>query len=110
MPDNLGIFNILIVMPNLRNAKKALRQTKKRALRNKTIKTAYKSATKAVKKAVVAGEEMGDKIVLAQKKLDKALKRNLVGQAQPIASVPKSSTTELPVEEPIADTDENLDE
>ena len=46
----------------------------------------------------------------AQKKLDKALKRNLVGQAQPIASVPKSSTTELPVEEPIADPDENLDE
>jgi len=37
-----------------------------------------------------------------QKKLDKALKRNLVGQAQPIASVPKSSTTELPVEEPIS--------
>mgnify|MGYP000218156427 CR=1 FL=1 len=29
MPDNLGIFNILIVMPNLRNAKKALRQIKK---------------------------------------------------------------------------------
>ena len=45
-----------------------------------------------------------------QKKLDKALKRNLVGQAQPIASIPKSSTTELPVEEPIADPDENLDE
>ena len=45
-----------------------------------------------------------------QKKLDKALKRNLVGQAQLIASVPKSSTTELPVEEPIADPDENLDE
>ena len=45
-----------------------------------------------------------------QKKLDKALKRNLVGQAQPIASVPKSSTTELPVEEPITDPDENIDE
>jgi len=45
-----------------------------------------------------------------QKKLDKALKRNLIGQAQPIASVPKSSTTELPVEEPITDPDENLDE
>ena len=45
-----------------------------------------------------------------QKKLDKALKRNLVDQAQPITSVPKSSTTELPVEEPIADPDENLDE
>ena len=45
-----------------------------------------------------------------QKKLDKALKRNLGGQAQPITSVPKSSTTELPVEEPIADPDENLGE
>ena len=45
-----------------------------------------------------------------QKKLDKALKRNLGGQAQPIASAPKSAATELPVEEPIADPDENLDE
>jgi CarD family transcriptional regulator len=45
-----------------------------------------------------------------QKKLDKALKRNLGGQTQPIASTPKSATTELPVEEPIADPDENLDE
>ena len=45
-----------------------------------------------------------------QKKLDKALKRNLAVQAQPVASVPKSTTTELPVEEPINDTDENLDE
>ncbi len=45
-----------------------------------------------------------------QKKLDKALKRNLVGQAQPLASSSKSSTTELPVEEPITDPDENLDE
>ena len=45
-----------------------------------------------------------------QKKLDKALKRNLGGQAQSIASVPKSTTTELPVEEPITDSEENLDE
>jgi len=45
-----------------------------------------------------------------QKKLNKALKRNLGGQAQPITSTPKSSTTELPVEEPITDSDENLDE
>ncbi len=45
-----------------------------------------------------------------QKKLDKALKRNLGGQIQSIASAPKSTTTELPVEEPIADPDENLDE
>ena len=45
-----------------------------------------------------------------QKKLDKALKRNLGGQAQPVASTPKSTATELPVEEPITDSDENLDE
>ncbi len=45
-----------------------------------------------------------------QKKLDKALKRNLSSQAKTIASTPKSSTTELPVEEPITDPDENLDE
>jgi CarD family transcriptional regulator len=45
-----------------------------------------------------------------QKKLDKALKRNLGGQAQQTATTPKPSSTELPVEEPIADSDENLDE
>ena len=45
-----------------------------------------------------------------QKKLDKALKRNLGGQTSPIAATPKSTTTELPVEEPISDTDEPLDE
>ena len=45
-----------------------------------------------------------------QKKLDKALKRNLGSQAQPIASAPKSTTTELPVEEPISDSEENLEE
>ena len=31
-----------------------------------------------MKKAVVAGEEMGDKIVLAQKKLDKAAKAGII--------------------------------
>jgi len=45
-----------------------------------------------------------------QKKLDKALKRNLGGQAQPLTSTPKTPTTELPVEDSIADPDENLDE
>ena len=45
-----------------------------------------------------------------QKKLDKALKRNLGGQTQPGTSQPKTLTTELPIEEPISDTDEHLDE
>jgi CarD family transcriptional regulator len=45
-----------------------------------------------------------------QKKLDKALKRNLGGQSQPVITAAKSSATELPVEEPISDTDEPIEE
>ena len=45
-----------------------------------------------------------------QKKLDKALKRNIGGQVQQAPSVQKAPTTDLPDEEPISDTDENLDE
>ena len=45
-----------------------------------------------------------------QKKLNKALKRNLIGQAPPVAIAPKAPTAELPVQEPIADSDENLNE
>ena len=42
-----------------------------------------------------------------QKKLDKALKRNLGGQqTQPAPTTTKSTTTDLPTEEPISDTDE----
>ena len=44
-----------------------------------------------------------------QKKLDKALKRNLGGQPQPVAAA-KPSTSELPVDEPISDNDEPIDE
>ena len=43
-----------------------------------------------------------------QKKLDKALKRNLVGQPQ--AATPKAPTSELPIDEPISDNDEPIDE
>ena len=45
-----------------------------------------------------------------QKKLDKALKRNVGGQAQAISATPKNPTADLPVEEPISETDEPLDE
>ena len=45
-----------------------------------------------------------------QKKLDKALKRNLSGQTQATIAAPKSPATELPVEEPISDTDEPIEE
>ena len=45
-----------------------------------------------------------------QKKLDKALKRNVGGQTQAISATPKTPTADLPVEEPITETDEPLDE
>ena len=44
-----------------------------------------------------------------QKKLNKALKRNLDGQPQPVVAT-KTPTTELPVDEPISDNDEPIDE
>ena len=43
-----------------------------------------------------------------QKKLDKALKRNLEGQTKPVpASSPKPATNELQEEEPLADNEDN---
>ncbi len=45
-----------------------------------------------------------------QKKLDKALKRNMGVQAQATPAATKSSATELPVDEPISDTDEPIEE
>ena len=44
-----------------------------------------------------------------QKKLDKALKRNLGGQSQS-ASALKAPSNELPVDEPISDNDEPIEE
>ena len=54
---------------------------------------------------IVLGVSLED----TQKKLDKALKRNLGGTPQPVTAAPKSATAELPTEEPIGDTDETED-
>ncbi len=45
-----------------------------------------------------------------QKKLDKALKRNLEGQSKNIEAKPKNPTEDLPVQETISDTGEPLEE
>ena len=45
-----------------------------------------------------------------QKKLDKALKRNMGSQAQAAPIPSKAATTELQVDEPISDTDEPIEE
>ena len=66
-------------MPNLKNAKKALRRAKRRALGNAVATKIYKDAVRTIKKAVVAGEtELKEKIRLAQKALDKAAKRGVI--------------------------------
>ena len=44
-----------------------------------------------------------------QKKLDKALKRNLVGQSQQMVAA-KTPTNEIPADEPISDNDEPIEE
>jgi CarD family transcriptional regulator len=45
-----------------------------------------------------------------QKKLDKALKRNLSAETKPVVTSSKTSSSDLPVQEPLSDSDENLDE
>ncbi len=45
-----------------------------------------------------------------QKKLDKALKRNMFSQAQAAPVATKTAATELPVDEAISDTDEPIEE
>ena len=45
-----------------------------------------------------------------QKKLDKALKRNLEGQNKTTETPPKSSTSDLQVEEQVPENDESIEE
>ena len=66
-------------MPNLRNAKKALKQAKKKTELNLVVKNTYKKAVKNAKKAVESNEkDLGEKLRLAQKKLDKAAKKGVI--------------------------------
>lgn len=66
-------------MPNLRNAKKALRQAKKRTTENNLVKRAYKQAMKDVSKSFEKGEKnVAEQIKQAQKKLDKAAKKGVI--------------------------------
>ncbi len=75
------------IMPNLENAKKALRQSEKRAERNKLVKAEIKSLRVKLRKAVVA-KKLEDAIEVAKmvsKKLDKAhakgvMKKNTVAR------------------------------
>ncbi|HAT04013.1 MAG TPA: 30S ribosomal protein S20 [Candidatus Magasanikbacteria bacterium] len=66
-------------MPILRNAKKALRQSKKHEAENLIVKKAYKEALKNARKAVQNGaKDIDETIKLVQKKLDKAAKKGVI--------------------------------
>ncbi len=67
-------------MPIKASAKKAQRQSVKRAAENKTKKDAFKKAVKEVKKLVAAKklDEAKKMFVEAQQKLDKAAKTNVI--------------------------------
>lgn len=63
-------------MPNKQNAKKALRQAKKREARNLVVKKAFKKAVKDTKEAT--SDDFKEKVRLAQKALDKAAKKGVI--------------------------------
>lgn len=65
-----------LFMPNKQNARKALRQAKKRTVQNLSVKKAYKAAVKAT--VVATKAEVAEKMRLAQKKLDKAAKKGVL--------------------------------
>ncbi|NQV90431.1 30S ribosomal protein S20 [Candidatus Uhrbacteria bacterium] len=66
-------------MPNLQNAKKALRQSIKRGQRNKIVKAEIHSLRVKVRKALTAKnvEEATETARLVGKKLDKAVQKNV---------------------------------
>lgn len=55
-----------------------MRQAEKRAAQNALVRDAYKSAVKAVRKAVAAGQDVTAVLKMAQQKLDKAAKRGVI--------------------------------
>ena len=61
-------------MPHTRSAKKSLRQTKKRRLRNRAVKKTIKNQVKSLTKALATGkaEEIQKEFNLTVKQIDKA--------------------------------------
>lgn len=67
-------------MPNTASAKKELRKSRSRRLRNRAQRSALRSAVKRVRAAVAAKDEEAatQSFRLAAKKLDQAAARNLI--------------------------------
>ncbi|RME74499.1 MAG: 30S ribosomal protein S20 [Planctomycetota bacterium] len=67
-------------MAHSKSAKKRIRQNEKRRLHNKALRSAAKTAIKKVMSAIEEGnlEEAKKLLPYAQKKIDKACKRNVI--------------------------------
>lgn len=67
-------------MPIKKNAKKYMRVTKRKTLRNKIVKGVVKSAVKNTRMAVVSGDiaTMKETYLTAQKAIDKAAAKGII--------------------------------
>ena len=69
-------------MPVTKSAKKALRQSKRRQVRNLAVKSAMKETVKEFRRAIEAKDstKARELLSLIYQKLDKAAKRNVIHQ------------------------------
>ena len=67
-------------MPNIKSAKKRVKIIEKKTLRNKMIKTAYKTAVKKFEEAVKAGNVEEAKVLFSEatKKIDQACTKGVI--------------------------------
>ncbi len=66
-------------MPNIKSAKKELKKSKKRALKNAKIKNDLKSLVKKSRKAIEAGDAKADELVAKTlKAFDKAAQKGVI--------------------------------
>ena len=67
-------------MPNNASTEKRLRQTEKRTLRNKTVRTSMRTYQKKIWERIEEGDRAGAEALLpvVQQKIDKAAKHNIL--------------------------------
>lgn len=67
-------------MPNIKSAKKRVKVTARKTLRNKAMRTALKTEIKKYEAAVLAGDKAAAEVIYkdAVKKVDKAASRGII--------------------------------
>jgi len=65
-------------MPQTKQAKKALRQNKKKAEHNKIIRSTTKTLVKKTRKSIEKGEKVDDMMKQTIKSIDKAAQKGLI--------------------------------